>query len=53
VNGRNAISWEQKFKNDIEYVKNQTFQLDLKILWMTLVNLINRKRISADGHANM
>jgi undecaprenyl phosphate N,N'-diacetylbacillosamine 1-phosphate transferase len=53
VNGRNAISWEQKFKYDSEYVKNQSFLLDNKILFMTIINVINRKGISADGQATM
>jgi lipopolysaccharide/colanic/teichoic acid biosynthesis glycosyltransferase len=53
VNGRNAISWEQKFFYDVEYVNKQSFLLDLKILWMTFVNVIQRKGISADGHVTM
>ena len=53
VNGRNAISWEQKFKYDVEYVEKQSFILDLKILWMTFLNVIQRKGISADGHVTM
>ncbi len=53
VNGRNAISWEQKFKYDVEYVEKQSFILDIKILWMTFLNVIQRKGISADGHATM
>lgn len=53
VNGRNAISWDQKFKFDVEYVENQSFALDLKILSMTLFNVIQRKGISADGHVSM
>jgi lipopolysaccharide/colanic/teichoic acid biosynthesis glycosyltransferase len=53
VNGRNAISWEQKFKYDVEYVNKQTFALDIKILWMTFINVIQRKGISADGHVTM
>ena len=53
VNGRNAISWEQKFKLDVEYVDKQSFTLDLKILWMTFLNVIQRKGINADGHATM
>jgi undecaprenyl phosphate N,N'-diacetylbacillosamine 1-phosphate transferase len=53
VNGRNAISWEQKFKFDVEYVEKQSFALDLKILWMTFLNVIQRKGISADGHVTM
>jgi len=53
VNGRNAISWEQKFKYDVEYVNKQSFDLDMKILWMTFLNVIQRKGISADGHVTM
>ena len=53
VNGRNAISWEQKFKYDIEYVEKQSFALDIIILWMTFLNVIQRKGISADGHVTM
>ncbi len=53
VNGRNAISWEQKFKYDVEYVNKQSFALDIKILWMTFVNVIQRKGISSDGHVTM
>ncbi len=53
VNGRNAISWEQKFNLDIEYVEKQSFLLDFKILWMTFINVIQRKGISADGHETM
>lgn len=53
VNGRNAISWEQKFKYDVEYVEKQSFILDMKILWMTFLNVIQRKGISADGHVTM
>jgi undecaprenyl phosphate N,N'-diacetylbacillosamine 1-phosphate transferase len=53
VNGRNAISWEQKFFYDLEYVNKQSFLLDLKILWMTFINVIQRKGISADGHVTM
>lgn len=53
VNGRNAITWEQKFEYDSEYVKNQSFLLDIKILFMTFINVINRKGINADGQATM
>lgn len=53
VNGRNAISWDQKFKLDVEYVEKQSFTLDLKILWMTFLNVIQSKGISADGHVTM
>jgi lipopolysaccharide/colanic/teichoic acid biosynthesis glycosyltransferase len=53
VNGRNAISWEEKFSLDVEYVDRQSFWLDVKILWMTVVNVLQRKGISADGHVTM
>ncbi len=53
VNGRNAISWEEKFKYDVEYVDKQSLLLDIKILWMTLLNVILRKGISANGHVTM
>ena len=53
VNGRNALSWEEKFKLDVEYVEKVSFSLDLKILWMTFLNVVQRKGISADGHATM
>lgn len=53
VNGRNAISWDQKFIYDVEYVNKQDFLLDIKILWMTFINVIQRKGISADGHVTM
>lgn len=45
VNGRNAISWEEKFEYDVWYVDNQSFFLDLKIFWLTIYNVINRKDV--------
>ena len=53
VNGRNTISWEEKFKLDVEYVDKVSFLLDMKILWMTFLNVVQRKGISADGHDTM
>ena len=53
VNGRNKISWEDKFKLDVEYVEKVSFLLDMKILWMTFLNVVQRKDISSDGHATM
>ena len=53
VNGRNAISWEEKFKFDLFYVQHQSFSLDLKILFLTIINILQRKGISADGQATM
>jgi sugar transferase EpsL len=53
INGRNAISWNEKFLLDVEYVNKQSFWLDFKILWRTIVNVIVRKDINAHGHATM
>jgi lipopolysaccharide/colanic/teichoic acid biosynthesis glycosyltransferase len=53
VNGRNALSWGQKFKLDVWYVDNQSLRLDLKILALTVWQVIARRGISADGHATM
>lgn len=53
VNGRNAISWEQKFKFDVWYVDNQSFFLDLKILLLTVKKVFVREGISADGHVTI
>ena len=53
VNGRNAISWEEKFKLDVWYVDNQSFWLDLKILWVTFVKVFKREGISQAGQATI
>lgn len=53
VNGRNAISWEDKFKFDVWYVDHQSFWLDIKILWMTFIKVLRRDGISQDGQATM
>jgi len=53
VNGRNAISWEQKFALDVWYVDNRSFLLDLRILWLTVLKVVQRHGISADGEATM
>lgn len=53
VKGRNAISWEEKFELDVWYVENRSFFLDLKILLMTVWQVIRRQDISAEGHATM
>ena len=53
INGRNAISWEEKFKLDVWYIDNQTFWLDLKILALTLKKVFVREGISATGEATM
>jgi len=53
VNGRNTISWEEKFDLDVWYVDNQSFWLDLKILWLTVRKVILREGISQEGQATM
>ncbi len=53
VNGRNAISWEQKFAYDVWYVDNLSFWLDLKILWLTVRKIVAREGISQAGQATM
>ncbi|WP_420600845.1 sugar transferase [Flagellimonas sp.] len=53
VNGRNAISWDQKFEYDVYYVENQSFGLDIKILLMTIKKVFISEGISADGSATM
>lgn len=53
INGRNAISWEEKFKLDVWYVDHQSFWLDLKILWLTLLKVVRRKDINNAGSVTM
>ena len=53
VNGRNAISWEEKFKLDVWYVDHWSLWLDIKILWMTIGKVWKREAISAPGQATM
>jgi len=53
VNGRNAISWEEKFKLDVWYVDHQSFWLDMKILLLTVKKVLVRDGISADGHVTI
>lgn len=53
VNGRNSLSWEDKFLLDIWYVENRSFWLDLKILFKTAKNVIAREGINADGETTM
>lgn len=51
VNGRNAISWDEKFDLDVWYVDNQSIWLDIKILWMTIKKVFMRDGINKDGHS--
>ncbi len=53
VNGRNAITWKQKFDYDIWYVNNQSFWLDIKILWMTFLKVLKRSNISSGTTVTM
>lgn len=53
VNGRNAISWQQKLGLDVWYVDNRGFWIDLKILWMTLARVVRGEGISQEGQATM
>ncbi len=53
VNGRNALSWEERFKLDVWYVDHQTIWLDLKILWLTLLRVLHGEGINQEGQATM
>ncbi len=53
VNGRNALTWEEKFALDVWYVDNLSFWLDVKILWLTVVKTLKREGISQAGQATM
>ena len=49
INGRNAADWETRFKYDLEYVRNVSFGMDIKIIWKTVVNVIKHKDIQEPG----
>ena len=53
INGRNAITWEEKFRLDVWYVDNQSFWLDLRIFVITIMKVLSREGISAAGEATM
>lgn len=53
VNGRNALSWEDKFKLDVWYVENRSIWLDVKIVFLTLKKVLIREGVSADGEVTM
>ncbi|WP_430514417.1 sugar transferase [Pannonibacter phragmitetus] len=53
INGRNAVSWPEKFEMDVWYVENRSFWLDLKIIVLTIKKVIKRDGISAAGEATM
>jgi sugar transferase EpsL len=53
VNGRNALTWNEKFNFDVWYVDHRDFWLDVKILWRTVLNVTRREGINQEGHATM
>ncbi|ARD46569.1 sugar transferase [Colwellia sp. PAMC 21821] len=53
VNGRNAISWQEKFELDVWYVNNQSLWLDIKIIYLTIKKVFSQADISANGEATM
>lgn len=53
VNGRNSLSWDEKFELDVWYVDNRTIWLDIKIIWLTIRKVLKREGISAAGEATM
>jgi undecaprenyl phosphate N,N'-diacetylbacillosamine 1-phosphate transferase len=53
INGRNTITWEQKFEYDVYYVDNQSFFLDLKILWLTFYKVIKKSDINSSETLDM
>lgn len=53
VNGRNAISWEKKFKYDVWYVEHQSFWLDMKILWLTFLQVGKRRDVNSSSGVTM
>ncbi|MEK4708213.1 sugar transferase [Bacillus sp. FSL R10-2780] len=53
INGRNSISWDEKFKLDVWYVENQSFLLDLKILYLTFRKVLKSEGITNDNHVTM
>ena len=53
VNGRNAISWEEKFRLDVEYVQRISFGMDVKIIFQTVGKIFKREGISSENSATM
>nr|WP_284456244.1 sugar transferase [Alloalcanivorax xenomutans] len=53
INGRNALSWEEKFELDVWYVENRSLWLDIKILFLTILKVVKRDGISHGGEATM
>lgn len=53
VSGRNALSWDEKFTLDVRYVDQRTFLMDLRIIALTVLKVLRREGVSADGHETM
>jgi lipopolysaccharide/colanic/teichoic acid biosynthesis glycosyltransferase len=53
ISGRNSLSWEERFRLDVEYVKAESLRLDLRILALTVRSVMRREGIAAEGHATM
>lgn len=53
INGRNALSWEEKFALDVWYVENQSFWLDVKIVFLTIKKVLIKEGVSQEGHVTM
>jgi lipopolysaccharide/colanic/teichoic acid biosynthesis glycosyltransferase len=53
INGRNALTWEQKFAYDLWYVDHKSFALDLRILWATVTQVATARGVSQNGHVTM
>jgi lipopolysaccharide/colanic/teichoic acid biosynthesis glycosyltransferase len=53
VNGRNEASWDDRLRNDMWYVRNRSFRLDVKILWMTVVKVVRREQVIVDARSAM
>jgi lipopolysaccharide/colanic/teichoic acid biosynthesis glycosyltransferase len=53
VNGRNALTWEEKFRLDVWYMDHWSFWLDIKIIWLTVWKAVKREGINQEGHATM
>lgn len=53
INGRNTISWEERFEFDLWYVEHHSFYLDIKIIFMTMLKVFKREDVSQTGHATM
>ena len=53
VNGRNSLTWEQKFEDDVTYIENITFLGDMKIIFKTVISVLKREGISSENNATM